>query len=214
MPYCFISRRARERTSIALSAGVSSIRIGASFSRPSAVDSLSQSSAAEAPGAKLVLVEPADGADQAHRELRRAHFHREHGDRHAGVERDVLADVERERGLTHARSSGDDDQVAGLESGGHPVEVGEAGGNAGDIGRVVAVVERLDAFDDGREQLADHLEVLRAARALLGDMQHLRLGLVEHRLGAAPSGLNADSAMSVAVAASWRRIERSRTMFA
>ena len=29
-----------------------------------------------------------------------------------------------------------------------------------------------------------------------------------------PSGLNADSAISVAVDASWRRIERSRTMFA
>ena len=35
------------------------------------------------------------------------------------VERDVLADVERERGLAHARPSGDDHEVAGLQSRGH-----------------------------------------------------------------------------------------------
>ena len=57
-----------------------------------------------------------------------------------------------------------------------------SGGHAGDVRRVVAVVERLDPFDDVGEQLADDLEILRAARALFGDVQHLRLGLVEHHL--------------------------------
>ncbi len=49
LPYVFVSRRARERTSIAFRAGVSSIRIGASDSRPSAAESFSQSSAARRP---------------------------------------------------------------------------------------------------------------------------------------------------------------------
>ena len=44
LPNCLRIRRARERTSIAVSAGVSSIRIGASFRRPSATVSFSQSS--------------------------------------------------------------------------------------------------------------------------------------------------------------------------
>ena len=51
--------------------------------------------------------------------------------------------------------------------------------------RVVAVVERLDALDDAGQQLADLREHLAAARALLGDVQDLGLGLVEDFLGAA-----------------------------
>ena len=42
-------------------------------------------------------------------------------------ERDVLADVERERGLAHRRPARDDDEVARLQARRHPVEVGEAG---------------------------------------------------------------------------------------
>ena len=94
------------------------------------------------------------------------------------------------------------------------VEIGEAGGHAGDVGRIVAVVERLDALDDLRQQRADLLEVLLPARALLGDVQDLRFGLVEDCVALRPSGLNAESAISPAVAASWRRIERSRTICA
>ena len=118
----------------------------------------------EAAGAQLVLVEAPDRADQPQRELRGAHFHREDDDRQPGRERDVLADVERERGLAHARPSGDDDEVARLQAGGHPVEIAEAGRHAGDVRRIVAVVERLDAIDDAREQRSDRRDLLRAAR--------------------------------------------------
>ncbi len=142
--------------------------------------------AREPSGAKLVLVEPAHRADQPQRELRGAHFHREHGDGLAGVERDVLADVQREGGLAHRRASCDDDEVAGLQARGHPVDVGEARGHAGHVGRIVAVVERLDALDDAGQELADLGELLRAAAPLLGDVQHLGLGLVEDFLRAAP----------------------------
>ena len=85
-------------------------------------------------------------------------------------------------GLAHARSSGHDHEIPRLQSRRHLVEIREAGGHAGDVRRIVAVVERLDAVDDLREQLADLLEVRRAARALLGDVQHLRFRFVEHRL--------------------------------
>ena len=44
--------------------------------------------------------------------------------------------------------SGDDDEIAGLQARRHLVEIGEAGGNAGDVRRIVAVVQRLDPLDD------------------------------------------------------------------
>ncbi len=91
----------------------------------------------------------------------------------------MLADVERERGLAHAGPSGDDDQVALLQARGHAVEVGEPGRDAGDVGGIVAVVQELDALDDLRQQRPHLLEPLLAARAVLGDLEHLRLGLVE-----------------------------------
>jgi hypothetical protein len=127
---------------MALSAGVSSISIGASDNRPSAVDSFSQSSAARRPGAQLVLVEAPDRSDHAHRELRGAHFHREHDDRQLEVDRDVLADVQCQRGLPHARSARHDDEVPRLQARRFLVEIGEAGCHARDVGRIVAVVER------------------------------------------------------------------------
>ena len=48
------------------------------------------------------------------------------------VHRGIGADVERQRRFSHAGASRDDDQVGGLEAGGDPVEVGKAGGDAGD----------------------------------------------------------------------------------
>jgi hypothetical protein len=98
---------------------------------------------------------------------------------------DVLADVERERGLAHRRPARHDHEVAFLQAGGHSVQVAVTGGHAGDVGRVVAVVQRLDAVDHAGQQRSQPLEILRAARPLFGDMQHLGLGFVEDRLGAA-----------------------------
>src|SRR5258707_391609 len=53
------------------------------------------------------------------------------------------------------------------------------------IRRVVTVLQRLDPLDDPRLQLSDLLVLLRAALALLGNVQHLRFGLVESLLRAA-----------------------------
>jgi hypothetical protein len=57
--------------------------------------------------------------EQALPQLLAAHFHREDDQRRqAGVDEHVLDDVERERGLPHARAPGDDDQVPRLHAGG------------------------------------------------------------------------------------------------
>ena len=87
--------------------------------------------------------------------------------------------IERLR-FPHARASGDDDEVAFLQACRHPVEIAEAGRDAGHFGRVVAVVQELDSIDDLREELRQLGELLLSARALLGDVQHLRFGFVEH----------------------------------
>ena len=137
-------------------------------------------------GAQPVLVEAPERAEQAHHQLRGRHFHGEHRHRQAGFERDVLGDVERQRGLAHRRAPGNDHEVAGLQAGGLFVEVGIAGGHAGDVARVVAVVEHVHPVDHLREQGADGHETLLAARALLGDLEHFRLGLIEQLGSLAP----------------------------
>ena len=71
-------------------------------------------------------VELCERAEHAHDELVGRHFEREDRDADVGLQRDVRGDVQTERRLSHARAAGDDDQVGGLEAGGHPVEIGEA----------------------------------------------------------------------------------------
>ena len=79
---------------------------------------------------------------------------RENGHRQLRLQRDVLGDVEREGGLAHRGPAGDDDHVARLQAGSLHVEVVEAGRDAGDIRRMLAVVELLDAVDHLRQQAA------------------------------------------------------------
>ena len=133
----------------------------------------------ELAGSNLVLIEAAHRSDQAHGELHRAHLHAEDPDRQLGRERDMLGDVERQGGLAHARTSRDHDEVAFLQAGGQVVQIGESRRHTGDVGRIVTVKQELDALDRLREQRAQLLESLLTARAVLGDLEHLRLGLVE-----------------------------------
>src|SRR5207249_5926265 len=74
---------------------------------------------------------------------------------------------------------GDYDQVAFLQARGQVVQIGESRRHTGDVGRIVAVKQELDALNRLREQRAQLLESLLTARAVLGDLEHLRLGLVE-----------------------------------
>ena len=91
-----------------------------------------QSSSSSWPVRRRVRVDAADRGDQAQRQLRGRHFHREDRDRLLGLDRRVLGHVQRERGLAHRGTRGQDDQVGRLQAGGHLVEFGVAGRQAGD----------------------------------------------------------------------------------
>ncbi|MCY1359058.1 hypothetical protein D9M69_456120 [compost metagenome] len=142
----------------------------------------------QAAGTQPVLVQPADRAQHTHGQLRARHFHREHCHRQALLHRHVLADVQRERGLTHRRAAGHDDQVAALHAAGHPVQVHEARGHAGHVAGAVAMVKLVDALDHLRQQRLDFLETLLATRAFLGDRKDLGLGFVQQLADFPPLG--------------------------
>ena len=90
----------------------------------------------------------------------------------------MLGDVERERGLAHRRPRREHDQVACLQAGGEPVEVVEAGADAGHfLGAVL--VQLVDAVDQLDDELVHALEALARARSLLADAKDLALGVVE-----------------------------------
>jgi hypothetical protein len=57
------------------------------------------------------------------------------------------------RALAHRRAGGQDDQVLGLQPGGEPVEVVEAGGEAGDLRALLG--ELLDLLERVVEQVAE-----------------------------------------------------------
>ncbi len=95
----------------------------------------------------------------------------------------MFADVQRERGLSHAGSAGDDDQIARLKARCLRIEIGEAARHAGHVRRIRALEQFLNAFDHAGQQRLNLDEALAAARALLGDLKNLGLGFVEYLLG-------------------------------
>jgi len=108
-----------------------------------------------------------------------AHLHAEDRHRHQRMQRDVLGDIERERGLAHRGTPGDDDQLARLQARGLGVEVVEAGRHPGDVGGIVAVVEVIDALQHAREHRLDLLQPHAVPGAGLADLENARLGLVQ-----------------------------------
>ncbi len=96
-------------------------------------------------------------------------------DHRARLNRRVLRERQAERGLAHRRSGGDDDEVGGLEAGGHRVQLGEAGGEPRQHGG--AAGHLLNFFE---ELVGDRLDVREAlARALVGEREDHLLGVVE-----------------------------------
>src|SRR5882724_4406073 len=59
------------------------------------------------------------------------------------------------------------------------VEVAVARGNAGDVRRIVLVVQQVDALHDLSEQRLDFHEALTGPGPRLGDLEDLRFGLIE-----------------------------------
>ncbi|OIQ76108.1 hypothetical protein GALL_422120 [mine drainage metagenome] len=137
----------------------------------------------QAAGTHAVLIQPADGTDHAHGELGSPHFHGKHRHRQAGIERDILGDVERKRGLTHGRTAGDNHQIPGLEPGSHRIQVSEAGRDARHVAGIIALKQLVDAIGHLRQQHLDVDETLRAAVPAFGNLENFRFGLVQQLRG-------------------------------
>ena len=82
-------------------------------------------------------------------------------------------------------------------------------------GRIVAVVQFLDALDDLCQQRVDVLETGLVAGAGFGDREHLRLPPRRAALSArGRGGFSALAAISSPAVTSWRSTARSRTISA
>ena len=81
-----------------------------------------------------------------------------------------------ERGLAHGRAPGEDDQVGGLQAAHLAVEVGQAGGDAGQL--AVALVGLGRHVDRGGERVREALEAAVVAPGL-GQLVEPPLGLLD-----------------------------------
>ena len=81
------------------------------------------------------------------------HLQREDRDLRSIVGRGVERDAEGEGRLSHRRTARDDDQIGGLEAGGHLVEAEDAGADAGD--RALLLGQLLDLLERDRDDLRE-----------------------------------------------------------
>ena len=89
------------------------------------------------------------------------------------------------RRLAHGGSRRDDHHLAGVQTVGQVVEVGEAGGDAVEAG--LAVADRLDLVEDAVHDVGQRRVVL--AGAAVGDLVDLGLRLVDHVVDLALAGV-------------------------
>ena len=87
----------------------------------------------------------------------------------------VLRDVDGQGGFAHGGPRGDDDQLALLQAAGHAIEVGEAGGQAGDFAALL--VEIVDGAEGVADDDVERLQAL--GEAGFAHFEQLRLGLIE-----------------------------------
>ena len=110
-------------------------------------------------GAEFVRVDIGVGGEQAHQQRFLGHFQAEDGHAMSGHGH-ALGDVQRQRGFAHGGPRRQDNQLGGLEAGGHVVKRVIAGGQAGDGAAfgdqaVQPLVVFLHQLLDGDEALAD-----------------------------------------------------------
>ena len=114
-------------------------------------------------------------AKQPLNKLLTAHFQAENADRQFFVDRNVLGNVHRQCGLSHARPRCDYDHLRGMHPAGHPVEFDEAGRDSSDAAfALVEFFDRLDRF----HHLVLHREHL-ALEPVLADGENSLLHFVE-----------------------------------
>ena len=116
------------------------------------------------------------------------HFHAEHQDGFFLVQDGVFHQVHGKTGLAHGGPPRHDDQVGGLQAGGHAVQVLEAGAQPGDISP--GVEQLLDAADGGLQQRVDPLGTT-GLGALLGYLHDAPLGFIDQLIRGAPLGVEA-----------------------
>ena len=104
-----------------------------------------------------------------------AHLEREHQHRLRRMLGDVRRHSQPEGRFSHRRARADDVEGARLQAGEQFVEVVVAGGRAGD--RVASLVVLLELIHRDVEQFLDRPG--RVDHAILGDLEHLRLGQVD-----------------------------------
>ena len=80
--------------------------------------------------------------------------------------------------LAHARAAGEDDEVRGLQPAHQPVEIVEAGGEAGQV--AVALVGGARHVDGGEQRRLEGVEAA-VVVALLGELEQPLLGLLDLR---------------------------------
>ncbi|MPM63517.1 hypothetical protein SDC9_110397 [bioreactor metagenome] len=132
----------------------------------------------ELAGTQIALVHAANRADDTHRQLSRAHFHREDRHRQPLIERHVLGNVHRKRGLAHGRTRGQHHQIARLQAAGHAVQIGKTRGDAGHVHRVIGLF--LNVVQQVDHQRIERLKALLVARAFFANRKNLGLGLVKN----------------------------------
>ena len=134
--------------------------------------------AAQEAGTQLARVDPRLAAQETIGELLLRHFQGEEHRRRLAHAARIQRDVQREGRLTHGGAAGDDDQIARVHAGRHLVEPLEAGGQAGDV--LLQLRGPRDRFEGANDYVRNVL--VRAAQAMLGDVEDRALGLVEELL--------------------------------
>ena len=74
---------------------------------------------------QLVQIQPRFDAQESLRQLHLGHLETEHSNRNSGLDGSVSGQAERQRGFSHTRARGQDQQVAILKTGGYLVDLGE-----------------------------------------------------------------------------------------
>ncbi len=95
--------------------------------------------------AHFLQIHPRARAEQTLNELLTAHFQTENANRQFFVDRNMLGNVHRQRGLSHARTRRDHDHFRRMHSAGHAIEFDKAGRDSGDA--PFALVKFFDRFD-------------------------------------------------------------------
>ena len=135
-------------------------------------------------GAEFVGIDAGFRSEQAQQEGFFRHFQAENRDRLAITHRDIFRDVQRQRGFTHRRARGQDDQLGRLQAGRFVVEIGVTGSEAGDA---AAFAENLfEALEIIANQFFDANQA--GFDAIFGESENHRLGAIEDHIGIVARG--------------------------